>query len=321
MGCPKLTYHPEFLHLYKEAALEKSDHENGWPHGKKYAGEKNCIDYYPFGLRFNSYTRENAVPNKTKLFQGQEHIDDLGLNWDSFKWRNHQPEIGRFFNVDKLSEKYYYNSPYAFSENKVTSHIELEGLEAVGMDVLFTVAKYAASSRVEKISQASGQLVSGKSGYIPSNVNVDSETRQMVKIGTTVQNANTIIKETTGLVMDAAKAGAEGGKDIGDKTQKAGIILSAVGLPEVGVPLAAVGSAVEAGATAVSAALNVSEGNYGEALMDTGGLLLDRQASKVLKDVTNAQGIGEQGRNILEANKEVVKEVGKAVIDQTKKKN
>src|SRR5690606_28701812 len=51
--------------------------------------------YYPFGLTFNSYQRENATPNRWK-FQGQEHIDDLGLNWDSFKWRNHQPDIGRF---------------------------------------------------------------------------------------------------------------------------------------------------------------------------------------------------------------------------------
>ncbi|MCZ8215973.1 MAG: hypothetical protein O9262_07020, partial [Cyclobacteriaceae bacterium] len=87
-------------------------------------------DYYPFGLTFNSYKRESSLENKIR-FQGQEHIDDLDLGWDSFKWRNHQPDIGRFFNVDPLSEKFYYNSPYAFSENKVTNHIELEGLEAV----------------------------------------------------------------------------------------------------------------------------------------------------------------------------------------------
>jgi RHS repeat-associated protein len=86
-------------------------------------------DYYPFGLTFNSYQRENSVDQKFK-FQGQEHIDDLGLGWDSFKWRNHMPDIGRFFNVDPLAESFYYNSPYAFSENKVTTHIELEGLEA-----------------------------------------------------------------------------------------------------------------------------------------------------------------------------------------------
>ena len=86
-------------------------------------------DYYPFGLTFNSYQRESSVENKFK-FQGQEHIDDLDLGWDSFKWRNHQPDIGRFFNFDPLAEKCVYNSPYEFSENKVTSHVELEGLEA-----------------------------------------------------------------------------------------------------------------------------------------------------------------------------------------------
>lgn len=87
-------------------------------------------DYYPFGLTYNNYQRENSLINRKK-FQSQEHVDDLGLNWDSFKWRNHQPDIGRFFNVDPLAEKYYYNSPYAFSENKVTGHVELEGLESV----------------------------------------------------------------------------------------------------------------------------------------------------------------------------------------------
>ncbi|SIT25270.1 hypothetical protein SAMN05421786_11490 [Chryseobacterium ureilyticum] len=44
------------------------------------------------------------------------------------------PDVGRFFNVDPLSEKYAYQSHYNFSENKVTSHKELEGLEAVPAD-------------------------------------------------------------------------------------------------------------------------------------------------------------------------------------------
>ncbi|MEM7107051.1 MAG: DUF6443 domain-containing protein [Bacteroidota bacterium] len=88
-------------------------------------------DYYPFGLEHaGGYQRVTAKENKFDTFQGKERIDDLDLGWISFTWRNHDPSIGRFFNVDPLAEKYYYNSPYAFSENKVTAHIELEGLEA-----------------------------------------------------------------------------------------------------------------------------------------------------------------------------------------------
>ena len=85
-------------------------------------------DYYPFGLTYNSSSRENSLANQYK-FQGQEYQDELDLGWESFTWRNHMPEIGRFFNIDPLADKYVYNSPYAFSENQVTSHVELEGLE------------------------------------------------------------------------------------------------------------------------------------------------------------------------------------------------
>jgi RHS repeat-associated protein len=72
-----------------------------------------------------------TIQNKEKTFQGQRFDDELGLNWLQFKWRNHDPQIGRFVEIDPLASKYEYNSTYAFSENKVISHIELEGLEAV----------------------------------------------------------------------------------------------------------------------------------------------------------------------------------------------
>lgn len=41
------------------------------------------------------------------------------------------PDVGRFFNVDPLSEKYSYQSHYNFSENRVVDARELEGLEKV----------------------------------------------------------------------------------------------------------------------------------------------------------------------------------------------
>ncbi len=84
-------------------------------------------DYYPFGLTFNHYQKD--PPENYYRFQGQEHQPET--EWDQYKWRNADPAIGRFFNIDPLAEKYLYNSPYAFSENKVIAHFELEGLEAV----------------------------------------------------------------------------------------------------------------------------------------------------------------------------------------------
>jgi RHS repeat-associated protein len=88
--------------------------------------------YYPFGLMMAGISSKAALipANKEKTFQGQQFDDDLGVNLVQFKWRNHDPQIGRFIEIDPLSEEYVYNSTYAFSENKVIAHIELEGLES-----------------------------------------------------------------------------------------------------------------------------------------------------------------------------------------------
>lgn len=48
------------------------------------------------------------------------------------------PDVGRFFNIDPLSEKYPYNGTYNFSENRVIDGRELEGLEWVGTKYLNT---------------------------------------------------------------------------------------------------------------------------------------------------------------------------------------
>ncbi len=110
--------------------------------------------YYPFGLKHGTYNairkdvkyKEQAaskkeikqvVPEAVKFkyyYQEQERQDELGLNWDSFKYRNYDYAIGRFMSVDPLAEKYAYNGVYNFSENRVLDGRELEGLEWEDID-------------------------------------------------------------------------------------------------------------------------------------------------------------------------------------------
>src|SRR5690554_164764 len=88
-------------------------------------------NYYPFGLKhkgYNELATENPAGHKYK-YQEQECNEELGLNWDSFKWRNYDYAIGRFMNIDPLGEKYAYQSHYNFSENRVIDGREIEGLE------------------------------------------------------------------------------------------------------------------------------------------------------------------------------------------------
>jgi RHS repeat-associated protein len=85
----------------------------------------STTDYYAFG---------SSMPGRT--FQGEEYRygfqnqeEDDETEYVNYKYRMHNPRTGRFFAVDPLASKYPYNSPYAFSENRVFDGIELEGLE------------------------------------------------------------------------------------------------------------------------------------------------------------------------------------------------
>ncbi|WP_418637460.1 DUF6443 domain-containing protein [Winogradskyella sp.] len=87
-------------------------------------------NYYPFGLEHRGYNNFiSGVKNNLKQFQGQEFTEDLGLNTHEWKYRISDPAIGRFWQIDPLAEDYYYNSTYAFAENKLGMGVELEGLE------------------------------------------------------------------------------------------------------------------------------------------------------------------------------------------------
>lgn len=86
-------------------------------------------DYYPFGMLLPN--RHGSSDSYRYGFQGQEKDDEIKGEGNSinYKFRMHDPRVGRFFARDPLSGLYSWNSPYAFSENRVIDGIELEGLE------------------------------------------------------------------------------------------------------------------------------------------------------------------------------------------------
>ena len=88
-------------------------------------------DYSPFGVQLDGRTNENT--GYRYGFQNQEIDNEIKGEGNSvnYKYRMHDPRIGRFFAVDPLFREYPHNSPYAFSENNVIHAIELEGLEKV----------------------------------------------------------------------------------------------------------------------------------------------------------------------------------------------
>jgi hypothetical protein len=82
----------------------------------------------------------------------------------SFKYRIHDPRIGRFLSVDPLAPQYPWYTPYQFAGNKVIACAELEGLE-----------------EVQKIKVDDGTYVENRGGN-SANIHVyDSENQEWAK--------------------------------------------------------------------------------------------------------------------------------------------
>ena len=100
---------------------------------------EDCAGPESTGTNTGGTVLADANYNKYRYgFQGQEKDNELKGNGNSynFKYRMDDPRLGRFFAVDPLVKDYSWNSPYAFSENRVIDGIELEGKEYGDVDVI-----------------------------------------------------------------------------------------------------------------------------------------------------------------------------------------
>jgi RHS repeat-associated protein len=138
---------------------------------------KNSTYHPPFGsLKPLRYSGSNDYRFG---FQGQEVDNEVKGDGNSvnYKYRMHDPRIGRFFAVDPLSAEYPYNSPYAFSENRVIDGVELEGKEVL------LIGKYTTMSAGFSTSFGGGILIAPDEIYgfgeialgMESNISIASE--------------------------------------------------------------------------------------------------------------------------------------------------
>jgi RHS repeat-associated protein len=165
------------------------------------------------------------LENKKNKFQGQEYNDDLGVDMYEFKYRMDDPQTGRFWQVDPLADKYVYNSTYAFSENKVTGHVELEGLEAE-VSPWITGALASAATNPNSVSAKALGVVAGVGNFVintvsapvnlllnPPDLSLTGSIKSGVQMGlgvhdriNTIQNGSTLEKTAaiTETILDVA---------------------------------------------------------------------------------------------------------------------
>lgn len=86
--------------------------------------------YEPFGMELPGRHWQSDVSRFG--FQGQ--LKDREIAAIPFKYRMYSPDGSGFWSVDPLAKEYPWNSPYAFSENRVVDAIELEGMESMTLN-------------------------------------------------------------------------------------------------------------------------------------------------------------------------------------------
>ncbi|ELR68043.1 hypothetical protein C900_01217 [Fulvivirga imtechensis AK7] len=262
-------------------------------------------DYYPFGLTFNSYQRVTADKNKYLYNQGTgdkqfktERITDLDLNLDMTKLRMYDYAIGRFVQVDPLADQGGQESmssyQYAFND-PIKNNDPLGDCVPCGIELIKTLTKYSAI--LSKAEAPAQRLISGTSGHVPSEVNMDSQSKKIAKVTSTANDINTVAetgKEVTKEVV----------KDVGEVADKGGEAISDAGLiasPFTGgssLVLVPVGETVSATGKVTKMSVNLAEGdddaaakeavNLGFGLLTNTATKTAINQSKKVGNITNA---------------------------------
>jgi RHS repeat-associated protein len=134
--------------------------------------------------------RHGAVDSYRYGFQGQEKDDEIKGEGNSvnYRFRMHDPRLGRFFAVDPLFKEYEYNSPYAFSENRVIDGIDLEGAEWYGPLIRFgafsnkpvtTTSGPKMNPIIETVVRTTAKTPNGKPAWLARIIRGNSAHREL----------------------------------------------------------------------------------------------------------------------------------------------
>jgi len=152
-------------------------------------------NYYPFGLKQEGYN-DLALNNGNEQAQqykynNKEWQSEHALNTYDYGARNYDPALGRFFNIDRLAEKYEAISPYAYVANNPIKFIDING-EWINIYDSGNKYRYMTGGQVQQWSKELGRW----------------ETVQMSEVSTYVA---TIIQS----IYELESSGATGGAVVG----------------------------------------------------------------------------------------------------------
>ncbi|WP_374504556.1 RHS repeat domain-containing protein [Flavobacterium sp.] len=131
-------------------------------------------NYYPFGLKHNSYNVDNYQPDYKYKYNGKELQDELGLNMTAMDYRQYDNTLGRFNSIDVLSELAYSITPYRFAYNNPVFFSDPTGLYEVNGkgDITITdkkeiqkFAEYLKNNQKASLNEMAEHIFNAENGF------------------------------------------------------------------------------------------------------------------------------------------------------------
>ncbi|MEM0941989.1 MAG: RHS repeat-associated core domain-containing protein [Bacteroidota bacterium] len=328
MGCLKLTYDQQrepspFLGVWKRDRLKESQSHFFEVLDQKRGQQKNCINYYPFGLTFNESKRTASVAQRFK-YNNKELQEETG--WYHYGVRFYDPSISRFTSIDPLSEIYYEWSPYNYVGGNPVKRTDEDGAfwnNVIG-GIVGAAVEYGTQVAVNYASSKIGSdawtdvdvgdiVVSGVEGAITSGASV---AKNLVKKAAII-GASEVIKATLDIKQEGVTIETDATKIATDAA--VGIVFAAGG-SEAGKAL--VNASSDAAVKSAKSGVTAANKNLNKAVnaVQNGDVRAKSTTPKVATDnLTNANNklsTTQTLNSTLGANK-VTQEGTKAVVDYT----
>lgn len=91
--------------------------------------------FYAYGLKIATLSSrklgssyEGSLKNNY-LYNGKELFEDADLNWYDYGFRNYDPQIGRFPQLDPLTFEYPFYTPFQYAGCEPIANVDVDGLE------------------------------------------------------------------------------------------------------------------------------------------------------------------------------------------------
>jgi len=108
----------------------------------------------------NGIYSENKYRFGGKELQNKEFSDGSGIEWYAYGMREQDPQLGRFFRIDPVSEKFYFLTPFQYASNDPIKNLDIDGLEGISYEyflpLIINTAKDQNSASAKVLGAVSG---------------------------------------------------------------------------------------------------------------------------------------------------------------------